>query len=839
MNREIIQKISEKIYSLFVINTSAAGIQQKDGRYITKYIPITPSLIENMILSKGSMGCYQQGYRTGYIKWICLDFDCKNKVNPDVFKLYKDTVQPVTMFLDKFGINYLTEFSGRRGLHIWIIFDCIIKKSVGYRILQEIIKNVPINISEPNNEWSLDLFPATESCRNNIVGKQVKFPLSKHRMGGMSYFFSSQFNLRNDFYTDIFFEDQYNYLREYCENNIVTVMEMFNLHALYEREYKHKYKKYRILDKVSVNVDEIWKILTETRVFLQLYNRMKRGQALQKDWTVLLGTLSPCDIDGELVRAVFREFPNYDEEKTIENIKKYKERYFPATFGYLYYLYDLEIEDNLDSEMTGFVYLASKAGISDEILLEYTTLNEKKTITSVQDTIRKEKNYLFYNDESPDIYIWNQLGLMKNYDRDFLRKEIESAREKGCYNGFPEEFRIFVRKESDSKTRNLISLSARDRVLTTQLALELCQGNKHLWKSYSYRPSLTSRSDIFFAWYQSWGDYINRVRAFLEVPFFASYKVMMIDLKGFYDHIDFLTVFEALKDEASATVINILRYLIGYNDSLMSKINNGMRKGVPQGPAYARIIAEIFLDKIMADIESRYGSEITILRYVDDIIIVGIPRFDIEVFFSIMQDTLLEYGLPINTEKSKCFGLIGNLTEDEKALLLHTDNFNYELRIDQPNGILLSQERKENLNLYLQAHEFDMRSIGYIFGNKTLHEAKSWYFKNYRKIIISSDIGRGSNFRRFYQYILHHNDYLEIVLDEGLLKSIPYGTVNFSNFIDSLYLSVQEKSIDHNSFGRIQEEYLSIIDRTKLADNDAVVLDALLMLCLEDALDDQ
>lgn len=824
---------------MFVINTSAAGIQQKDGRYITKYIPITPTLIENMILSKGSMGCYQQGYRTGYIKWICLDFDCKDKVNPDVFRLYKDTVLPVIQFLDTCNIKYLTEFSGRRGIHIWIVFDCIIKKSVGFRILKEIIKKTPIKADDPNREWDLDLFPATDTSRNNIVGKQVKFPLSKHKSGGMSYFFVSDFVYRNDLCTDIFFEDQYQYLDEYCENNIASVMNALDLNSIYDREYNYKYKKYRFLDIKNVSTDNIWEALRETKVFFHIYNRMKRGQALHKDWIVLLGTLSPCDKNGELVRAIFKEFPNYDEEKTTENIKKYKEKYFPATFEYLYYIYDLEIEDNLCPKMTGFIYLARKLGIPEEMIQEYSTLSEMKTITNVEDTVRKEKNYLLYNDESPDVYIWNQLNLMRKFDLARVENEINTAILNGYFEGFPEGFRIFVRRESDSKNRSLISLSAKERVLTTQLALELCQEYKRRWKSYSYRPSLTSRTDIFYAWYQSWGDYIDRIRAFLEVPFFSAYKVMMIDLKGFYDHIDFLTVFEALKKDASDKAVNILKYLIGYNDCLMAQINTGKRKGVPQGPAYARIIAEIFLNRIMSEIESGYENDITILRYVDDIIIVSIPTFDIEKLFIDIQDVFLEYGLPINTDKSKCFGMIGNLTEDQKALLLHSDNFNYELRFDQSNGVLLAQECKENLNRYLRTHEFDMRSIGYIFGNKTLKEAKAYYFKNYKEAIISSDIGRGSNFRRFYQYVFRHNEYLQDVLDEGIFKKIPYGTVNFSNFIDSLYLCVQEKTIDCDLFKRLQDEYLLTIDRTKIGDNETAVLESLLMIHLEETLDEQ
>lgn len=58
----LMHDIAQLEYTLFVVNTYAAGIQQNDGRYITKYFPMSPFGIEHMLLKHGSMGCYQQGY---------------------------------------------------------------------------------------------------------------------------------------------------------------------------------------------------------------------------------------------------------------------------------------------------------------------------------------------------------------------------------------------------------------------------------------------------------------------------------------------------------------------------------------------------------------------------------------------------------------------------------------------------------------------------------------------------------------------------------------------------------------------------------------------------------
>lgn len=43
---QLIQNIAQLEYAFFVVNTYAAGIQQKDGRYITKYFPMSPFVLE-------------------------------------------------------------------------------------------------------------------------------------------------------------------------------------------------------------------------------------------------------------------------------------------------------------------------------------------------------------------------------------------------------------------------------------------------------------------------------------------------------------------------------------------------------------------------------------------------------------------------------------------------------------------------------------------------------------------------------------------------------------------------------------------------------------------------
>lgn len=826
---KLINKISEIIYSLFVVNRFAAGVQQKDGKYITAYIPISSDLIREMIIENESMGCYQQGYRTGFIKWICFDFDCNDKTSPNVSEMYVDIIKPFTASLLKNKISFLTEFSGRRGIHVWIIFDRILQKSLGFKIAREIKKKCLKNLLD-SDKYHLDLFPATASSHGNIVGRQVKFPLSIHKSGGRSYFFSNSFNKLMDTSSEVFFQNQFDILKKYKENSVEDIISILSLTDDFNAEYKFIYRKYKLVNIKDITVDKIRASLSELCLYKDIFDRLKSGKALQEDWLVLFATLSPCDSLSEIIKAVFCEFPNFNEELTNKNIEKLKGLYFPATLGYLYHHYGMELESNIDPNETGFTYILRKFDIPYEVINKYRNYSEVELLSNIEYTIAKEINYLLYNDESPDIYILSNLELLKKFDCISIKKEFNNALLFGKYTKKVRDFRIFKRYESDNKCRQLVSLSAYDRVLTTHIALNLFSKLNYKSEAFSYKPFLTSKQDIFYSWYKSWQEYISRLKSILSLPLYKNYSIMYIDLKGFYDHIDFLTVASLVKKEASEEINNLFNYLISFNDSLMSQINGGNRVGVPQGPAYARIISEFFLDKIINIFTFSCKDSIKIFRYVDDIVIMCNPGFDGESLYRDLCNNLIEYGIEINEIKSCFFGNIGSLSEEEKNYILHSDSFDYELNVCSSTELQFNIEQKNRLHNYLSKHDFDINSLGYIYGSSTQDEAKLWYFKKYRERIIKSRLGRGSNYQRFYRYILSNDNYLEVVLDENLLELIPVNSVNFSNFIDGLYLSVHNNEISGNNFIRIKQDYLSRIDKAILDKNDRAVVDSLLLI---------
>lgn len=837
MDTEVIKRIAELEYGLFVVNTHAAAIQQENGAYLTKYFPLTALTIERMILSRGSMGCYQQEYKAGHIRWICLDFDCVDKQSPDVIGLYKEVICPLSSILSEHNISFLTEFSGRRGIHVWIVFDTVFSKKVGFQIIQSLCRLLQERIDYNKDEkWNLDKFPATDSSRGNIVGKQVKFPFSRHKAGALSFFVEREEDIYCNNESNDFWNKQLQILEEYRLNSVGSVLQALQI-VEDPVVYQARYRKYRILDTIEASTSDIRRILSKTKVYCDIFSRMQRGQAMSVDWTVLMGTLSRCDPNADLLKQILSEYPNFGEEKTLFNLRKLKNMYYPASFGYLYTIYNLPIEPEIDPNETGFHFLVRELGIDEQVVELPLDISERTAVLSIEDTVNKEKKYLLYNDEAPDISIWNQLLLLNRIDYESMERQITCLLHGSRFESDFVGLRKYYRIESAEKTRCLISLSARDRVITTNLALRLCLLLQNQWNSFSYRPALTSRGDIFYAWYYSWGRYTNQIKAFFEVPFFSDYQALYIDLKSFYDNIDFLAAYRTLEGDLNDEANAIFNCLIDYNDCLMAHLNNGKRIGVPQGPAYARIIAEIYLDKIMEQVLPQEDRKrIHVFRYVDDITIICEPSVDGNQLFRDLKQAFLAVGLPVNSEKSRFFGLIGSLTKQERNTLIHANNFNYDLRYNKSSEFLSRSDRNRKLQAYLNEHPFSIDSLGYIFGGHTITEAQLRCFASYRREIFASRLGRGSNFKKFYRFLFQHSDFLELVLDNKELLCIPSDSLNFSNYICQLYLSHQRGEIAPGLFLRICREQLRQIDHSGINPQDRIVLDTLFLLAGEDRL---
>lgn len=119
----------------------------------------------------------------------------------------------------------------------------------------------------------------------------------------------------------------------------------------------------------------------------------------------------------------------------------------------------------------------------------------------------------------------------------------------------------------------------------------------------------------------------------------------------------------------------------------MRKVNDdNVRIGIPQGPAYARIIAELFLNRILERIPETADTlkkNYVLYRYVDDIIIFYKENVDADILMQNIKKLLSNYNLKTNEEKTYIYGRIEDLSDKDINLILRKDRFNYNFQYSE------------------------------------------------------------------------------------------------------------------------------------------------------------
>lgn len=827
------ERIARKLYELFVLNNKAVAVQTQDGKYITKKVVYNYKIFEKMLEKKSSLGIYQQQYCRDVLKWICIDFDCKLEAE-DIYDLIKEYIIPFQQYLKSIQINHLIEFSGRRGIHIWIHFNTIISKREGYRIIKKLIDPFYEKIKN-DNRFGVDLFPAVATTHNKY-GKNVKVPLSRHRKGTYSYFIENlqEFKCKQiEKINESFLKEQLDILNRYKYNMFESVIKAIELDYIEEtKEYIFSYKKEYILLGREISIEDLEVASRGCRVLYDLFFRIRNGNMTYMDRKVLVATFVHINGCEKILFEMFKLQNNYNELITEININKLKRKYYPPTLGFLYDMYNEEMEVGLDSNQTSLEFIITQLGISynmRELNQKIQHLSEEEFIMSV---VEKEKRYILLNDEVVDIDIFNSLNSFHQFDINRVKDKMEEV-----FSGVWEEcvigqFRKYIRQEKNYKQRNMISLGAFDRVLTTALIIELTKTINYRFHSYSYNINPWEDGDIFFPWYYSWKRFQADVSAYFTTDLFEDYSVIKIDLRNFYDSIYLHAVYKQMKDlikvktEQTDKAFNIMRYLFEYNEKLM-KENNGLIRGVPQGPAYARVIAEFFLATILEEFFERfteYSKESNLYRYVDDIYIICNDEVDGDKLLQNFDDFLAGKGLSLNLEKTKNYGKIGEMSEYDKVEIAGWNSMNYEIKSIQNLELEEDEEREAKIDLFdrflHRNKEWDINDANFVLNTYIDNYFVTAYINKYFDDLIKADFGRGSIFTKFYEIILQSERMQKRFFQGHKYKFIPFKTLNLKNFLNSLYFNFNKVVILDDEIKWVEETILYFKNKENMLDED-------------------
>lgn len=790
------KEIAKKLYELFIVNKDVAAFQTENS-YVTVRNSITESIIEQMLQSGYSLGTYQQLTNRNMLKWICFDFDCKERENRErVKELKKEIVDVFLEYLDSLEINYALEFSGRRGIHVWIFLDQIISKDLAFSIVKKLRQPIYNRVLE-DKRFDLDCFPKTGSGKiKNKYGLQVKLPLSKHKLGTYSYFIEHDeetFEFLENLTQDIL-ERQLALLNKIERTSVEYLVQKLGIEKECSNENIVKYhKQITIGEKVLTFFDVQLAFYTDS-VLRNIWNRILDGQMSNLDRVIILGIFAHCKDTEDLLFEIFKRQQNYSERITRNMIEKYKNYYYPVSFEYLYELYGCIgcLESLRNVYIDEYIYRI--------LQIPYTTQsissNKDASKKFIQNIISKELNYFLYNDEVYDMQTFNQLKTFSYYDCNKIEEYISQVENGEAVVPEKIEYQTYVRKEQD-KERILVSLGAKERVITTALVNKLIMYMQTDYASYSYHLNFGMEGDVFYPWISSWTRFKNDVSKYLSFPIFGEYICIKADIKNFYDSIYLQSMYKSNIAKREHRFVNVYKYLNDFNEKLNLSISGTLR-GVPQGPAYARVLAEIVLDGIIKEFFAKYSfyQGVMLYRYVDDMFIFMPDDVDARSFIKDLSRYIEEYGLFLNNRKTIMYGKIKDLSQKAKQELKEFRELNYDIFQFNNAGWIDMHDKEMFDNVYLRyiyrKKTWDINDANVILSNKVSTQLQERFIDEFYNQILESEYGRGSIFRKFYGFIFSNEKRLNTFLLERDYERIPMESISYKNLLCMLIINFND-----------------------------------------------
>lgn len=634
---------------MFFVDEHKYGRQVENGTYRLIKAKVSPVTIDDMLLNGKSLLTYQESHSLGkaFIKWVCLDLDLDQRKikghtgNPDQdsevsiedLKKVKQAADQVSAYLNEKGIRHLKEFSGRRGFHIWIIFDITISKEQGFHLAKLIADKV-----ELEDAVNIDLFPKTFYVAKNSkgIGSGVKLPLSVHQSSGnLSYILSDEEfdyeNFKFNKLTEVFMEKQLRLLEG------LELVSLDKIEPLLQ-EYAEMAKsspaiRYPYMNQSRFSVGAAGASLDAILESLKGCDHLRetilnyRKELNPKERNTFVGLLAQLTTEGDpdfghkLLLEFFSRVSGFRKDLTEQKLKLSR-YYYPVTCASL-----AKCEACKCNEVLSPIELHKDVLIIPKPLFSIENISNKLFDVIVE----AETKYTRINDEIP---LYNHLEKLRNADIEQLRALISNVFD-GNLPEINETFR-FERNEVD-KVRALYTLEPLQALASTYFLYLL---NNMFYQdisanSYGYRvaPGFY-HGNIFSNWFINWGAYSKNIQRILENEEYHGYYMVKVDIRNFYDRIDLqllkVKLYEealpgidqrvkSLSDQERKRYLNIVKYLIHISEKTV-----GGSIGLPQGPAYARFLAEFYLlglDQMIEQEIIRDRRREYYYRFVDDIFI--------------------------------------------------------------------------------------------------------------------------------------------------------------------------------------------------------------------------
>lgn len=631
-------------------------------------------------------------------------------------------------------------------------------------------------------------------------------PLSYHQKSGCySYIIQNTSDINKIQNLSIeFLKSQLNLLKKARKNRVNDLIETLNISDILNSE---KFSRVNGMVENEYSLVQIQSMLKKSKIFQNIFSKNNLSE-YERD--ILVGTL---------IRIKSRSNPNYGKEILIEFFKtldNYNEEITLTKLGNLKNLYPIKIKE-IEKELGIKCEYCEKYNITNTMELingvEFIDFNETKAL--INWVVKAERDYLINNDEVPLEFIYNELNKI---DVQRIEEEIEKIKRGERREEI--KFYKYTRLEED-KYRILYSYSAEDRVISTTIMflIDNVLGGEYT-SSYGYSYKLNrdkyKNYKIFESWNYLWMNYKKDIEDKIYDSSYDDYYLLKLDLKNFYDSINHIFLRDYLYNRPTKNIQTILnnmklkqreeyKNLCEFLIQLCETTNP--KQGVPQGPAFARYLAEIYINQIDLAIKNEIDKYTEFyFRYVDDMIILIENKEKAEKLLKKIINKLRILDLDINSKKH-----IFEKVRSIKYEIINDDIEKYFIDgIEEDTPQFIKSKAKIILqNMFEKIKndkygEVDCKNVPFFL----THLIDEKYIENNKEDIIecvtNTKIGRGSMYKHFYNNIIFNKN----VESLDFYKKID--GLSRSNFINSLVLN--SSKVEKDKLQEIYDNYIIMED---------------------------
>ncbi|MBC8549421.1 MAG: hypothetical protein H8D23_07205, partial [Candidatus Brocadiales bacterium] len=730
MNSEA--KLAKTLEQLIVVRTDVYARQSKKGRYLKVDESLSIKLIQDHLKGTITIGSYPFDKEGNQVKWFCFDLDINKSVSTElsqekgltsgqIFEKYKNVlIEQSRLIQDRakhYGIRLIPEFSGNKGIHLWGFGDGFIDASKIRVVMKGILRDVDLL----SDDLHIDLFPMQDSVGDKL-GNFVKLPCGIHKKTGhRCSFLQDNYDIPED--SDYSYQNQFDIIIDVLIENkrveadlIESLQEEFLEDEIPQSEHIEQLELTEdSLNDIEVSGNQVEKIFNNCQAFSDIVNTVKEtrylthGQRLALSFSMVnLGKLGIQKLED-----IISGCKDYKPEITdgfIRNIKKNK--YKPFGCKRL-----LEPNPHHNNEplcpMGGlceniraisgrspnsFAWIPrSKTAL--KINKDRERLKEQKEKSTQISRITSETNLLLAwhrVKNSQENEVWYDVEEVDRYER-FLSINLSLLSQRLQFlNGKAIPFTPYdlvkVRKFKDQdpnldSIRPIAIMNLEDYIVAQAIinVVAPIYDNHDVFHENSFGNRLADHYDTnprnLLYWDKQWSNYSGKI--FQAIRDFPYNQFLKIDLSKYYETIpqdNLITLFSEKEYGIEPNVQIWLNSLVESFQYSHKEKPEGI--GIPQGPEFSHILANIYLNQFDQWLSEKYDKSIIVhYRYVDDIYILlnnkhGEKGIQIEAFYSEIRDYLEnELGLSINEDKRK----IGYNFKDGTDLLYYLNKVKYRV----------------------------------------------------------------------------------------------------------------------------------------------------------------